>query len=1323
MFFDKANTTRQRLRRLEAVSLAASIIVLVSTYLAVGHAHVQEVNPLIGAAIGTIPWPVLGAGKLLAVVAAFASIRRLAEIGYPRIALGVGAGTTLLIGANAINDLIVLLQTGLSEVPPFEFAVLTLILVVISAVAYYRSKAVNIVLEFGVLSKGPHKGNVNKRVRQVVTLMFATLVIISSIPAVVPIVSADSSPTAEDISAYVAEGNKIHLVDASTNETLWTFTGHTNTVNEVTNSDGYVYSASSDGTIRKINRNGNEVWSYNTGDKLHEITVSDDGSFVVVGSSTTDTLYQLSKKGVLENNRSVSYGVMDMDIWNSDIFVTGGTVGRYSSNDLSEIQSYTSGTYETISVEDGYIWAPDVGGSGEVRKINVSDGTIAAKSSFSKYGEETDVFDSSDPTNKAVFGANGNELWIHAKDTLSRVKRDASGFREGTSSENIGDVDVVHGTSYALVTDTDSVALWDMSGSSPSTIHSFGTAANSVAYASSNPTTSISGRVVSCPVTNPACDTPSGVPVSNATVVGYASLQPDLSTARSQLQSLSNPTPSLWEQQGGASVDLLGEGGAFSTADQYVATHTQDALPKTAPWLDAPNLRSPKLVLPANEEIILSAWDGSASGIGTNRCIPGVGSEYDCQLPGAHMEEATIMVERIGPGGDVIGEPDEFQLNQTSGGGFADPDRFKYTTVTFEDPGYYRMYVKGSSNKGPIRQVGKPSAIMDQYRQDAKDQLSEHAQNIKTALQENTVKRIVTTADANGHYTLNVPANAKLVHVQAYKAPGILKEYDTKPKDVTLDTIRSKYNAALTTDEEKLTARMKRLRNTSVYFPSRIKTAEPPASDVDITLYELSAPPGSNLSAMQDRLAQLEDLLMNGSLSDLPPALQQRLEELNREQLEDVYSNLDRLRERNDALNERYRKLAEEVGIDPDQRLNLNPDEASDEELRQRIQALQQAMTEMQESIESGEGTVDVGEETLTYRQMFDSALQPEDVVVVAHWANGTSQVVPDEYISVDRSLSNVAGVGSSAVVVEDFPIGSADPAAVTFETRVANSDGVGNARQSARNPTFDGTIPSLDSAVLSSLHPGPNDNVEVRLNPAEESSFRNLTSVKGYGPGGQTLSVGNISGRSFTFTTNGEGVHVLRMTLTDLDGNQYVETLRVKTGETDMNRLASIRAKESVLGTYAVVGDGLDGGDMEITTDGPEFTARIGQDADVPNEIHVYSEGLTTNAASSTTVRVVRGEAGESVKSHTRVVLHTPSLTENAIVYRNGNQPITTDAATRYGRVTKRADGTTIQTYTDASGEVSVRTINAPGVIDRALYWARTQISGLDLPITEVIS
>jgi hypothetical protein len=208
-------------------------------------------------------------------------------------------------------------------------------------------------------------------------------------------------------------------------------------------------------------------------------------------------------------------------------------------------------------------------------------------------------------------------------------------------------------------------------------------------------------------------------------------------------------------------------------------------------------------------------------------------------------------------------------------------------------------------------------------------------------------------------------------------------------------------------------------------------------------------------------------------------------------------------------------------------------------------------------------------------------------------------------------------------------------------------------------------------------------------------------------------------NGRTAEFTTEGEGTYHVEAVYSNLDGDRFTTTFQLTADDTARNMPAGVRIAESTIGTYALTGDGLDSGSVELTEGGSKVTvfAVVQNDTDVPNQLHVYTHGVSLPPDSTLNVNVVRGTDRRAVSETVGVSLHMASVPEGAYVYRNDGQPLPDDEQTQYGKVERQSDQTVIRTYTDDDGTVSVETQSNPGWWAKAVWTWRTTVPGLALP------
>jgi len=795
--------------------------------------------------------------------------------------------------------------------------------------------------------------------------------------------------------------------------------------------------------------------------------------------------------------------------------------------------------------------------------------------------------------------------------------------------------------------------------------------------------------------------TQSGSPVANATVVGYAALYPNKSTngARDQLESLADPTPPAYEKIS-KNPDLLKNYWNLEETDSFVSTHTKEAIPETAPWVDEPNLDGTAAIdLPADEEIVLAAWSGPVPDCGI---LAAGGHEYDCQMGATHVPDSpTVVIERIGPKGSIT-ERSTVQLDEIAGGGLADPDRLNYETVDLQ-PGFYYIHEEGAP-KGIPRKVGKSTEIIDRYQQTTDSKLSDRASEVAKEINNDRLKRVTTETNASGEFTLSVPANAKVVSIQTYKAGSIADATGTAPANMTQRTIVSNYNDAINTDPSQRTAAQRRIVNSSVYFPSITRTVEPPADDVRITMYELSAPPGANVSALQEELDRLRQQLRDQSFSTVTNTIQQQIPKTSIEELRNLYAELAGVVDQYQPVEDRYLEISNRTSI-------ADPSELSRDELTTEMRHMNQALREVDATGMISEPDVEKSASNVSVSWTVpDMDLSEAKVSVIAHYANGTSRAVSEEYIAID------SGLAADSVRVESFPLGETDPASVSFELRVAGDGELRNREDAVKNPTFSGDLPRINSISLSSAVPGPDENVTATVTPAQFGSFKEVKSVTVYGPDGNQLGTSPIrNGTTFSFTTDGAGIHTIEATLVTTGGTEVQLPVRIKAKSTDTDRPPTISARDSPIGMYALVG-GADLEEARIETDsgGQEISVTgVVESNRKPTEVDLHLEELSIPGTATTTITLVEEGSRERLGYNVPVLVHMqkPS-SEDYQIWREG-QPVRKDG-NKWGEVSETSQGITVDTYTESDGSVEIKKVSDPTLRQRLDWWVATRLSSV---------
>lgn len=785
-----------------------------------------------------------------------------------------------------------------------------------------------------------------------------------------------------------------------------------------------------------------------------------------------------------------------------------------------------------------------------------------------------------------------------------------------------------------------------------------------------------------------------GEPIENTTVeaigVNYDALNGTATEkeekAQELLQNASDPMPDSWDPN----RQLVGSEGVFeTTSSEYVAMHTKQdwgvvGVGEGYEAIDA-DLEQPRVRVPDDEPVVFSVWDPGASG------YLGIGERLDPidrQLPG-RTTSGTVVIEQLDPAGDVINTRTAETQDTLPGTNQAILGTTKNheVAVAHLPPGVYRISTEGSELAYTVA-VGDPQKLGSQMAHDLRDEaggLSGHAQMIRDRLDDGTFARVTTTTNASGHYEIRIPRGVEKATVQAYKADSRLT--DALGPDITdlKDAREVDFNG-------------------SIYLTPAPETHDVPKSGVTIEMYKFDAAPFEDLLNYEDLWQEWWSTFLDDPQAAADMLFGDVLETKDAQELETILNDLDSFYTDDDILGEVDDRTGHSAGG--------SHSDKTVAELRAEIKALEEVINELKGDLESGESGGDISDGTLDYSVEFLGDVDEEAVSVLVNYEDGRTEIVGDEYITVDQSMS-FTGDRSTEVRVEDYPV-SNDTAVADIAVRGVDSDGdVGEERDQIENPAFSGDIPGLDAVDVSSDRPGTDERVSFELQPESNTGYSHLVAATAYGPNGQQLNT-TLDGERASFKTAGEGYHTVRAEFKSQSGHRFVESFRVEARDGTSSPPPTIRLAEGPAGTYALAGEGLDSAKVDIRqTDGGtehDVTAITPGGEEVSN-LHVVP--AAPNARSSTMhVSVVSGPNEEALDRHVSVYIHYDRLSEDAIAYRNGNEPITRDASTSYGQLDEREGGEAkhvLKTYTDGSGEVDVEVNDSPTRLERALHWTRT--------------
>ncbi len=1052
-----------------------------------------------------------------------------------------------------------------------------------------------------------------------------------------------SSPTVKDGTVYVgSKDNSLYAFNASTGDQEWSAaTGGTIGTSSPTVKDGTVYIGSKDDSLHAFDaETGDQEWSAATAGDIESSPTVSDGT-VYVGSNDNSLYAFDANTGDQEWSTSTGGRVR------SSPTVANGTV-YVGSNDNS--------LYAFDATTGNQKWSFSTGG-GVRSSPTVANGTV--------------YVGSKDESLYAVDADTGDQKWSSPGDYTM-----------------VSSPTVANGTVYV---GSDGLHAFDTSHSKDSSgsrnrLHTLGHVGG--VYQSAGG--SGGGADINGTVENQA-----GQPVSNATVVAWGVDYSNITASDTQtledraeelLQQASDPKPPSWDSD----LRLTGSNGVFGSAEtEYVAVHS------TEDWglgpavfdvggvevIDNPvGLGDPMLQAPAGEPVVVSVWD---PGEGSSALID-FQDTVNSDLPGKTVDDTAVVIKQLGPGGGTTST----QTVNTSttvrpGGAFSGAGEHQIGFVELP-PGFYQIHPKGSPESSYTLVVGNPDRIAEAIESDLKSeagQLSDRAQNIREKLDEGKFQQVKTTTNENGSFNFSTGKNVETVAIQAYKTPAGMP---TDPTDATLEDIRTYYSS---TDY-----------NGSVVLPADVTRTDVPQGNVTVDVREYSAPKYPDLGVFENKSEAFEEFLKNLDYSDLPPQLQQRLEEMNREEVEELSRELTRLTNENSRLEQRVEEL---MGRDMEE-IEIN--DSSDEELIEMIQAQQKAISELRATIEATESNTDVGDGVADSSATFAQELTKEQVRIVANFQNGTSREVPSEYISLDQSAATIVGEGGTTIAVEDYPIGDAD--GMTFDYIVVTESGLGETTTGGLSPNADSI--GLDAISLSTLRPGPDEQVDVTLVGDDETQVANIIDVRAVAPDGTELATSTSGADTATFTTSGEGRHYVEVTFETASGEQGTLTHRIAAGNVDQAMPPGIRIKDTPFGTVAVVGDGYEAGSVDTANGGQQIdvTAQIGADEDAPARTHPYAHGTDRPPTSTLNVNIVRGENQRAVQRHVQVTAHLPAITtENAVLYRNG-EALPREGEGQLASVSTSADETTIVTVTDARGSLELTTNSNPGIVERGEWW-----------------
>ena len=814
-----------------------------------------------------------------------------------------------------------------------------------------------------------------------------------------------------------------------------------------------------------------------------------------------------------------------------------------------------------------------------------------------------------------------------------------------------------------------------------------------------------------------------GDPVRNASIEAWSvdaeSLSDEVEDKEAEaeeiLNELDDVQPDRWEPP--TQVDLsYGDLTDLYDGEQpdgtYPTAHTEADM-GIAGWTDTHDL-IPRLEFDSGETIHLYAWDADA-GANMGPTSDGVTSEHYGEI----ADDPTFNLQRLGPDGETL-DNNSVTATQTYSGGIP-PLSYEHDYATVDVPdGYYLVSVEGSDTPGYVIKVGEASSVLTTELRDEADQLTQQAEQLQSYLGEDTMTKDRVTAtnrvDKGAHTQDGIPPidTSKFDYGWGYVNPGVGLSGDDptnlesnrneefpqiSSSEIFLQGYRGPNVGVDEFEDRNVEDILKAAENIDepIYAttePKRVDLREiddPNNATIEVELQKFDTGLNPDVGEFENKTEELRNQLLNESTAELESLFRDNPDLLDEAELETRHDELEDLIESNNDLEERVEELRDAENIE-------DVEDATNEQLKDDLAAMEQALAELEGQLEAEEPSSEIDSGEIFAQFPFADDLNPDAITVVANYEDGSSEVISDEYWTVESS----GILGGDQVTVDGLEIAD-DRAVADLEVKGVSTDGdLGTSRDSVTNPSYQGDIPELDAIDMSTLRPGVGDVVRLTLRSSDES-FDGTSDVTVYDPDGQQLNVTQNDER-FSWSPEETGTHTVRATYTNDIGGEFTETVRIAARESTSSSPPTVRITEGIGGEKALAGDGLESASINIDGDSASIVAQA-PGGESPSQIDIRAEQLSVDELD---VSIVSGENQRSVDRHVSVRVRAQFGAESLVWHPDA--PITADGDTVAGEWETRSDddGSThqvIDTYTDADGTTSIEVNRDPGIIDRVQH------------------
>lgn len=1284
----QAVSKRTTIRELEAMSIASCAVVIFATYLLAGKTDAKELNPIAAVMIDSFDWRLVAGVKIASAAAVFMTLAYVHRKGIPGLSdrhsrtfsTGFGVLATTVFVANAINDILVVFQVGLPDsVYLSEFASLLLIVTTISTAVFFRPVPKTTI--YRTMNKFEERLSPDQDLRKLAAAI-----------CVVIVVSATIGPFAGLSPVGSAEA-----------------------------SSGQIYDDFEDGTIF-------DSWSASSTDSSYwEITTTEplEGSkslYFNAGSYNEMISYSLSDPQTLSMRFNVDQiaSTGDQDI-TFDTYSPSGKVGEIMVIDGAV--GYYDGGYQTfaqINANTDYTLIADYSGSTysvEVYNLETAELVGSASGLPKTNNDGIDEF----RINVGTQGYTATFDRLATDDSVAPPTVNVTGNVKSAFGDSLSNADISATNSTGAQIDTTTTdSNGDYTLSLPD--GDYTVTAEKSGYVSDSQSVSVSGSAISGVDFSLAENAVGGVvrdqngnPVANATVevigVDYANLstevgQTNVSRADEILDQDTRAIPDEYD----ADLQISGQDGfGANAACEYVAINTPGEW-GVERWSTGVDVGSPTVNPGAEQEIVFSAWDPNSAGSLEFR------DDADSDLPGKTVAR-TIEIERLDPAGDSL-ESNTIELDERRQVGIG-PTAKKHAIGTETLPtGVYEVNVEGCEQASYPILVGDEGDVRSLFQTELENQrgeLSESAQKVSDRINQSVYVRYTTTTDANGQFSQQITnPTVERVAVSAYRVDGkMLTDLSSPtPQDMRHEIAKQNYNG-------------------SVAFSLSPERYDVPSSNAVIRVRKFSSPPYTSLDSFANRWAAFRDAVENESLTGTGDFYSVPVSEWDDEQLQDGAENLSKIIDSNneDLIDEWEERRGEEW---EDVREQIEDSERTNAELQDDIRAMEETISSLRNTLDAedpeigttpGDGTTPT---EIDYRQAFDGDFDRDDITATWKDFDGSSTPISSEHLSVNER----PGRGDE-VVVEDYPIPNGSAGGYVSVLVVDEDGNLGEGGERVENPTFEGEIPGLRSIDMSSIRPGPNE--EVSVTPRFEEGGVSVSNVDVYDDQGNTVAT-SVSGGTATFTPKSAGSHFVRINYTAADGSgPFVESYRLAVGNTSYDYPPSVYVSEGRSGVFTIAGDEVKDADTTLEDGGSSIsvTALVGEGSGA-NEVHYYLSDAPNTPSQDITTRVIAGDSiatGTSLSRRVGVYVHGRDIAEGATIYRSGDNSqgrlaIPVDGESKGGVVSAGNNGgTVIKSYTSKAGKTTIEIDNSPGRFDSLRYRFDLWLSNRSLPFAFVSS